>query len=142
MKLIGARAMMASGMGLMGGGLLLLTPISATTSLLAIEFALLVIGVGLGMNTGPVNAVAVANVPAARSGTASGLVNTTRMIGATLGIAVLGAIFAVHAGAGTTDGMITGLRWAFLGGAIGELSGAVIALAFTRADSMEQAKKA
>ena len=142
MKRIGARAMMASGMGLMGGGLLLLTPISPTTSLLAIVLALVIIGVGLGMNTGPVNAVAVANVPAARSGTASGLINTTRMIGATLGIAVLGAIFAVHAGAGTTDGMITGLRWAFLGGAIGELAGAVIALAFTRADSMDHAKKA
>jgi hypothetical protein len=28
------------------------------------------------------------------------------------------------------------LRWAFLGGAIAELSGAAIALAFTRADSM------
>jgi EmrB/QacA subfamily drug resistance transporter len=142
MKHIGARAMMATGMGLMGGGLLLLTPISPTTNLVAIELALVVIGVGLGMNTGPVNAVAVANVPAERSGTASGLVNTARMVGATLGIAVLGAIFAVHAGAGTTDGMISGLRWAFFGGAIGELTGAVIALAFTRADSMDQARKA
>jgi len=135
MKRIGARAMMASGMALMGGGLLLLTAISATTSLIAIEVALVVIGVGLGMNTGPVNAVAVANVPAARSGTASGLLNTARMVGATLGIAVLGAIFAAHAGGGTLDGTITGLRLAFLGGAIGELTGMVIALVFTRADS-------
>jgi MFS transporter, DHA2 family, methylenomycin A resistance protein len=59
-----------------------------------IETALLVIGCGLGLNTGPVNAVAVANVAAAHSGTASGLLNTARMVGATLGVAVLGAIFA------------------------------------------------
>ena len=140
MKRIGARAMMASGMALMGGGLLLLTAISAATSLVAIEAALVVIGVGLGMNTGPVNAVAVANVPAARSGTASGLLNTGRMIGATLGIAVLGAIFAAHADVGTTEGTITGLRLAFLGGAVGELTGMVIALVFTRADSMHPRK--
>ena len=142
MKRIGARAMMASGMALMGGGLLLLTAISATTSLIAIEVALIVIGVGLGMNTGPVNAVAVANVPPARSGTASGLLNTARMVGATLGIAVLGAIFAAHAGGGTADGMITGLRLAFLGGAIGELTGMVIALVFTRDDSMHPSRQA
>src|SRR5262249_52602391 len=132
---IGARAMMASGMALMGAGLLLLTAVSTTTNLAYIELALIVIGVGLGMNTGPVNAVAVANVPAARSGTASGLLNTGRMVGATLGIAILGAIFAAHAGGGTTEGTITGLRLAFLGGAIGELTGMVIALVFTRADS-------
>jgi hypothetical protein len=31
--------------------------------------------------------------------------------------------------------MLDGLRWAFLGGAIGELSGALIALVFVRANS-------
>jgi hypothetical protein len=34
--------------------------------------------------------------------------------------------------------MLSGLHWAFLGGAIAELSGVVIALAFTRANSMMQ----
>jgi hypothetical protein len=34
--------------------------------------------------------------------------------------------------------MLSGLRWALLGGAIGELSGAVIALIYTRANSMAQ----
>jgi len=137
-KRVGARAMMIGGMGLMGTGLLLLAAISAATSLWAIEAVLIVIGVGLGLNTGPVNAVAVANVPAARSGTASGLLNTTRMVGATLGIAVLGAIFAVYAATGTTEATITGLRLAWLGGAIVELAGAALALVFIRADSTEQ----
>jgi hypothetical protein len=60
------------------------------------------------------------------------------MVGATMGIALLGAIYAAHAQAGGTPAMLSGLRWAFLGGAIGELSGAVIALIYTRANSMVQ----
>jgi MFS transporter, DHA2 family, methylenomycin A resistance protein len=137
-KRVGARLMMFGGMSLMGTGLLVLAVISGRTGIWAIEAALIVIGIGLGLNTGPVNAVAVASVPAGRSGTASGLLNTTRMVGATLGIAVLGAIFAVHAGAGTTEGTLTGLRLAYLGGAIVELAGAALALIFIRADSAEQ----
>ena len=45
--------------------------------------SLLVVGIGLGLNTAPVNGVAVAALPPERSGTASGLVNTSRMVGAT-----------------------------------------------------------
>jgi EmrB/QacA subfamily drug resistance transporter len=137
-KRVGARLMMFGGMSLMGTGLLVLAVISGRTGIWAIEAALIAIGIGLGLNTGPVNAVAVASVPAGRSGTASGLLNTTRMVGATLGIAVLGAIFAVYAGAGTTEGTLTGLRLAYLGGAIVELAGAALALIFIRADSAEQ----
>jgi hypothetical protein len=70
----------------------------------------------------------------------SGLVNTARMVGATLGIAVLGALFAVHAGESTPKAMVSGLRLAYLGGALVELAGALVALAIIRADSMEQRK--
>jgi len=128
---------MTAGMGLMGIGLLILTLIGRVPNIRLIEVALLVVGVGLGLNTGPVNSVAVANVTASRSGTASGLLNTTRMIGATLGIAVLGSVFAVHADQGTAESMVRGLRVALFGGAIAELVGAALALAFIRTDSME-----
>ncbi len=130
----GARAMLVGGMACMGGGLLMLAAlVAAKKNIWAVEAALLVIGVGLGLNTGPVNAVAVGAVPAARSGTASGLLNTARMVGATLGIAALGAIYAGYAKDGSPQGMLGGLRVAFLGGGIGEWSGAVIAFIFIRA---------
>jgi MFS transporter, DHA2 family, methylenomycin A resistance protein len=139
LKRFGARTMMAAGMAAMGTGLVLLTGVSTTPNLALIESALLVIGVGLGLNTGPVNSVAVASVDPSRSGTASGLVNTTRMVGATLGVAVLGSIFAVHAaGSAAPEAVIAGLRWAFLGGAIAELTGAGLAFAFIRHDSAQQ----
>src|SRR5262249_56510738 len=97
---LGPRVPMTAGMALMGVGLLMLALIPLNDSLVLIETGLLAIGCGLGLNVGPMNAVAVANVPAARSGTASGLVNTARMVGATLGVAVLGRAVAGAVGAG------------------------------------------
>jgi MFS transporter, DHA2 family, methylenomycin A resistance protein len=132
---LGPRVPMTAGMALMGFGLLMLALIPLNDSLALIETALFTIGCGLGLNAGPMNAVAVANVPVARSGTASGLVNTARMVGATLGVAVLGAVFAMHVfqGAGTQ-----GLMPAYIGGGIGELIGAAAAFAFIRRDSLQR----
>ena len=136
MKRLGARTMTASGMGFMGGGLVLLVLALESVNLVAIEAALIAIGVGLGLNTGPVNAVAVASVAPGRSGTASGLINTTRMVGATLGIAILGTIYAVH-GADPANQM-TGFQLALGGGAVAELLGVIIALRYIAANSAEQ----
>lgn len=72
----------------------------------------------MGLNTGPLMSVAVDSVQAARSGTASALINVARMTGATLGVAVLGAAFAL-AGGGAA-----GFRAAMLTGAIVQLAGA------------------
>lgn len=137
---LGARVLMTTGLSLMGCGLFMLAAVSAMPDMLLIESAMLVIGAGLGLNTAPVNAVAVASVPPARSGTASGLINTARMMGATLGIAILGAIYAVHASGGDPQTTLPGLRMAYLVGGCVELAGALIALVFIRADSMDQEK--
>ncbi|MDA3887318.1 MAG: hypothetical protein PF443_00675, partial [Allgaiera sp.] len=56
--------------------------------------------------------VAVGAVGAARAGTAAALINVARMIGATIGVAVLGAVYAQ-----AQDGA-TGLRDAMLFGAL------------------------
>jgi MFS transporter, DHA2 family, methylenomycin A resistance protein len=138
----GPRLPMSAGMAMMGVGLFMLALIPFDNSLLFIEAALLVIGCGLGLNTAPVNAVAVANVPAARSGTASGLVNTARMVGATLGIAVLGAVFAMFAGgSGAGSHLTAGLAPAYVGGGIGEMIGAAAAFIFIRRDSLHPAAR-
>jgi DHA2 family methylenomycin A resistance protein-like MFS transporter len=136
----GPRLPMTLGMAMMGSGLFMLALIPLDDSLLLVEAALMVIGCGLGLNTAPVNGVAVANVPAARSGTASGLVNTARMVGATLGVAVLGALFAVFAG-GSPDAahVVAGLPPAFIVGGIGEMIGAAAAFTFIRRDSLHPA---
>ncbi len=130
----GARAAMTGGMALLGTGLILLSLVTPQTSLVLIELDLAILGIGLGLNTGPVNSVAVASVPQARSGTASGLLNTARMVGATLGVAIMGAIFAGHAGQGSPGAFTAGLAAALRIGATGEFLGAVIAIAGVRGD--------
>ncbi|MPN05036.1 hypothetical protein SDC9_152286 [bioreactor metagenome] len=57
----------------------------------------------MGLATGPLMAAAVGAVDAARAGTASALINVARMTGATLGVAVLGAVFSMAHGG--TDGL-------------------------------------
>jgi MFS transporter, DHA2 family, methylenomycin A resistance protein len=81
-------------------------------------------------------------VPAARSGTASGLVNTARTVGATLGVAVLGAIFAMFAGGnGDASNIAAGLPPAFVGGGVVEMIGAAAAFSFIRRSSLHPAKR-
>ncbi len=136
---LGPRLVMTAGMACMGLGALALASIGHDTGILPIEAALLVVGIGLGLNTAPVNGVAVAALPPARSGTASGLINTARMVGATLGVAILGSVFATYAGehAASGAGFLLGLRAAMSAAAGTELFGAVIAFAVIRRDSLE-----
>ena len=135
----GPRAVMTIGMACMGVGALWLSRVTADTAFGAMAIALFLVGIGLGLNTAPVNGVAVAAVPHNRSGTASGVLNTARMVGATLGIAILASIFAAHAGpqAATGAGFLAGLRDALTGSAAAELLGAVLAFAIIRPDSMK-----
>jgi EmrB/QacA subfamily drug resistance transporter len=134
----GARLAMAAGMAAMGTGQLLLAFISADTSLIAIELAFLIIGIGLGLNSGPVLTVAVSAAPKNHAGVASGIVNTARIVGATLGVAVLGALFAAHAGQNPTDGaaISAGLLPALVGGAMVEWAGAFAAFLIIAPDAI------
>jgi MFS transporter, DHA2 family, methylenomycin A resistance protein len=107
---------------LIGCVLLIGAASSAGEPLLIAEIGLAVVGIGMGLNTGPLMSVAVDAVSAARSGTASALINVARMVGATLGVACLGTIFAVwHGGA-------DGLRAAMIAGGGVQLCGALVAL--------------
>ena len=138
----GPHIVMTAGMACMGFGALALAAVGADTMLVTIEAALLVVGIGLGLNTAPVNGVGVAALPPERSGTASGVLNTARMVGATLGVAILGSVFAAHAGAEAAmgPGFLPGLRAAMTSGGAAELVGAIIAFAFIRRDSLHAKK--
>src|SRR5262245_37167862 len=127
----GARLLMTVGMASMGAGQLLLGFISVDRGLIYVEAAFLIIGIGLGLNTGPVLNVTVSAAPDAQAGVASGIVNTARIVGATLGVAVLGALFASHAGQNpaTAPAIVAGLWPPLIGGAVVEFAGALAAWA-------------
>lgn len=122
----GARLTISAGTALIGCGLLVLAATAAGRPLLPAEIGLALTGIGMGLNTGPLMSVAVDAVTSARSGTASSLINVARMVGATLGVAILGAGFAA-VGGGTV-----GLRLAMVVGGSVQLCGAAIAWAAIR----------
>jgi MFS family permease len=134
----GARAVMTAGMAAMALGLFMLASIAAGTDLWFIALAFLIIGVGLGLNTGPALSVAVAATPKTYSGTAASVINTARMIGATAGVALLGGLFAAHVAADPSQAkaVIAGLHPALLGGAATEGLGAIVAFAAIPADAL------
>jgi MFS transporter, DHA2 family, methylenomycin A resistance protein len=127
---VGTRATIATGMFLIAGGLFAVSAADAQTSFAMLFAEMIVIGAGLGFATGPLMAVALASISAERSGLASGLVNTARLIGATLGVAILGALFAAF---GRAEGQfLTGMRLAIFAGASIESIGAIVATALIR----------
>jgi EmrB/QacA subfamily drug resistance transporter len=118
---VGARTMISGGTAMIGLGLYLIALTHGGAPLSLAESGLVMTGIGMGLNTGPLFGVAVAAVSAARSGNAASLINVARMIGATLGVAVLGSAFALAGSAAP------GLRIAMaLGGTI-QLIGAGVA---------------
>lgn len=90
---VGPRVPMAVGCLLGGAGILatdaLLNPNVGFASL---SPALALAGIGFGMAIVPVTSSALAVVPAERSGMAASTTNTSRELGAVLGVAILGAI--------------------------------------------------
>jgi EmrB/QacA subfamily drug resistance transporter len=124
MKRFGARIPLAAGMAILSGGLAWfgLAPVNGTFAGDILGPSLLV-GIGLGMVFVPLTAVAVAGVPAASAGVASGLVNTTQEIGSVLGLAALATLAnsrtnaIAHLGP-MADALNSGYAWAFRGAAL------------------------
>ena len=77
----------------------LLTGIAPGTPLAWLLVAYAVFGIGLGAVNAPVTNAAVSGMPRAQAGVAAALATTSRQFGQTLGVAVVGAIVASHAGA-------------------------------------------
>ncbi|WP_334040308.1 MFS transporter [Burkholderia ambifaria] len=118
---IGPRATTAGGVAVIATGLAVIGASAGSPGLVGAEIGLALTGLGMGIATGPLMTVAVGAVDAARSGTASALVNVARMTGATLGIAMLGTLFAA------AHGGVAGLRAAMFAGAVVQLTGAAVA---------------
>jgi MFS transporter, DHA2 family, methylenomycin A resistance protein len=123
---LGQRPMISAGVALIGGGLFLIGAAADCSGIAPAELGLALTGLGMGLATGPMMAAAVGAVPAARSGTAASLINVARMSGATIGVAILGAVFALRGGGHE------GLRLAMLIGGAVQLAAAATAWASTR----------
>jgi MFS family permease len=93
----GVRAVVIAGMLSATAGLLLLTGVAPHGSYAAVVLPGGVLACfGMGLVLVPATIAAVQGVPAALSGLASGLLNTSRLVGGALGLALLSTIATAH----------------------------------------------
>jgi EmrB/QacA subfamily drug resistance transporter len=141
---VGVKPLLAAGMLAQGAGLLLFTQVSATGSYLAdVAAPSLVVAAGIGLAFVPVTIAAVAGVGTQEAGLASGLVNTSRLMGGALGLAILTTLATARTDAELPDAAAAGARalhaaetdgfhLAFAVGAGFALAGALVALLVLR----------
>ncbi|MDQ6777764.1 MAG: DHA2 family efflux MFS transporter permease subunit [Actinomycetota bacterium] len=70
---------------------LMLTHLTATTSIGDLLLAYFIFGFGFGLVNPPITNTAVSGMPAAQAGVASAVASTSRQVGSTLGVAIVGA---------------------------------------------------
>jgi EmrB/QacA subfamily drug resistance transporter len=78
---------------------LVLTQLTATTSLVLLLGTYLVFGIGQGFVNSPITATAVAGMPRSQAGVAAAIASTSRQVGQSLGVAIAGSIAGAAGGA-------------------------------------------
>jgi EmrB/QacA subfamily drug resistance transporter len=137
-RVIGAAAIaMAAGMialtGLVPGGTYVGTVLGGAV----------LVSLGLGFSLVPATIVAMSGVPGSQSGLASGVLNTSRLMGGALGLAILSTIAAgrtrAEAGLGAAHALTDGFDRAFAVGTGFALAAVLIAVVSLRSGSEEPA---
>jgi EmrB/QacA subfamily drug resistance transporter len=88
----GSTRIVAAGAGLLAGGLLALRAVDIDSPYLGMAAALALIGLGVAATTVPATGLIMDAVPSAKAGVGSAINDTTRELGAGLGVAVLGSV--------------------------------------------------
>jgi EmrB/QacA subfamily drug resistance transporter len=104
--------LVAAGIGIAGSGLILVG-LSRTTPTWQLLLAYVVFGVGFGLVNAPITNTAVSGMPTSQAGVASAVASTSRQIGSTLGVALLGSLVVgrAHPPLAATFGAASHLGW-------------------------------
>ncbi len=142
---IGSRWLMGGGMTVLGISLLLYQRVGLHSTFWTLLPAMILGGVGMAFVMSPMTSAAMGSVPIDKAGVGSGVLNSFRQVGGSLGIALMGAIVAsyIHAPVRTTlgqQGYVNGLHAALLVSALIAFAGAVVAVVLVRVSpQVEQA---
>lgn len=90
----GPRWLIASGMTLVAGSLVIFAQLDQYSNFWNIFPGLLIGGAGMAMSMAPTTATAMHAVPVDKAGVGSAVLNSMRQVGGSLGIAIIGAIVA------------------------------------------------
>ena len=90
----GTKLVVAAGLVSLAAGLAWTSTASASTSYLTIAGQMVLIGSGIGLTSAPATESIMGAVPRAKAGVGSAINDATRILGGTLGVAVIGSIYA------------------------------------------------
>jgi EmrB/QacA subfamily drug resistance transporter len=134
---VGAKPLLLAGMACLTVGLVLLKDVSVDGTYASVMLApSLLVAIGMGLSFVPATLLAVSGVDSAEAGLASGLVNTSRLFGGALGLAILAAIATAKSNAVLSSGggrsihaaLTSGFELAFVVAAGFALVGGLVAL--------------
>jgi EmrB/QacA subfamily drug resistance transporter len=90
----GARTVVTSGMLLTAAGVFILSFLGPTSGYGHVLLGMIVMGSGMGLTMTPMTELIMSSVPRDKAGVGSAMNDTTREVGTTLGVAVLGSILS------------------------------------------------
>ncbi len=90
---IGAKVVVGAGLLLMAGFYVWVTYTSDATSYLTIAVQMIVLGTGMGLSSAPATEAIMGVVPRAKAGAGSAVNDATRLLGGTLGVALIGSVY-------------------------------------------------
>jgi EmrB/QacA subfamily drug resistance transporter len=90
----GTKLVVAGGLVALAAGLAWTSSAATSTSYLTIAGQMVLIGAGIGLTSAPATESIMGAVPTAKAGVGSAINDATRILGATLGVAVIGSIYA------------------------------------------------
>jgi EmrB/QacA subfamily drug resistance transporter len=91
---IGTKVIVAAGLTLMAAFYFWVTETSDATSYLTIAAQMVVLGTGMGLASAPATEAIMGVVPRAKAGVGSAVNDATRLLGGTLGVAIIGSVYA------------------------------------------------
>ena len=130
----GTKLVVASGLFAMAGFYLWVTTADASTRYLTIAAQMVVLGTGMGLTSAPATEAIMGVVPKAKAGIGSAVNDATRLLGGTLGVAVIGSVYA-----SLYASRLTGTLPGGLSAAVVRTAHASIGAAFTVAEQLTRA---
>src|SRR5436309_11836864 len=106
---IGTKLVVASGLFLMAAFYLWVTTLAASTGYATIAAQMVVLGTGMGLTSAPATEAIMGVVPKAKAGVGSAVNDATRLLGGTLGVAVIGSVYASLYASRLTSALPSGL---------------------------------
>jgi hypothetical protein len=91
---LGNKAVVSAGLTFMGLAFLWISTSSTATPYLELAGQMILLGVGMGFTSAPATEAIMGVVPKEKAGIGSGINDATRELGGTLGVAVIGSVFA------------------------------------------------